>query len=81
MASEIGDASCASRLFSPPLWLGRFPGSANVPWARAVDAAGTLKSKGEPKKLYAEAGIDGSKPVITPCRIRHGRGGRERKGR
>ena len=30
---------------------------------------GTLKSPEELKKLYAEVGIDGSKPVITSCRI------------
>jgi thiosulfate/3-mercaptopyruvate sulfurtransferase len=49
---------------------GHIPGSVNVPWARAVNAAdGTLKSPEELKKLYAEVGIDGSKPVITSCRI------------
>ena len=40
----------------------------NVPWARAVNADGTLKSKEELRKLYAEAGVDGSKPIITTCR-------------
>ncbi len=49
---------------------GHIPGSVNVPWARAVNQAdGTLKSPEELKKLYAEVGIDGSKPVITTCRI------------
>ena len=49
---------------------GHIPGSVNVPWARAVNQAdGTLKSPDELKKLYAEVGIDGSKPVITTCRI------------
>lgn len=49
---------------------GHIPGSVNVPWARAVNQAdGTLKSPEELKKLYAEVGIDGSKPVITSCRI------------
>jgi thiosulfate/3-mercaptopyruvate sulfurtransferase len=48
---------------------GHIPGSVNVPWARAVNADGTLKSRDELKKLYAEAGIDGSVPVITTCRI------------
>ena len=49
---------------------GHIPGSSNVPWARAVNAAdGTLKSVDELRRLYAEAGIDGSKRVITSCRI------------
>jgi thiosulfate/3-mercaptopyruvate sulfurtransferase len=49
---------------------GHIPGSVNVPWARAVNAAdGTLKPVEELRKLYAEAGVDGSKPVITTCRI------------
>ncbi|HEY8566895.1 MAG TPA: sulfurtransferase [Beijerinckiaceae bacterium] len=48
---------------------GHIPGSVNVPWARAVNADGTLKSKEELRKLYADAGVDGSKPIITTCRI------------
>jgi len=48
---------------------GHIPGSVNVPWGKAVNADGTLKSPAELKKLYAEAGIDGSKPIITSCRI------------
>ncbi len=41
----------------------------NVPWAKAVNPDGTLKSPAELKTLYAAAGIDGSKPIITSCRI------------
>lgn len=49
---------------------GHIPGSVNVAWARAVNQAdGTIKPVEELRKLYAEAGIDGSKPVITTCRI------------
>ncbi|MCI9881036.1 sulfurtransferase [Methylobacterium goesingense] len=48
---------------------GHIPGSVNVPWAKAVNPDGTIKPVAELKKLYAEAGIDGSKPVITSCRI------------
>lgn len=48
---------------------GHIPGSVNVPWAKAVNPDGTLKSVAELKKLYADVGIDGSKPVITSCRI------------
>ncbi|GJD97594.1 hypothetical protein OCOJLMKI_4827 [Methylobacterium iners] len=48
---------------------GHIPGSVNVPWAKAVNPDGTIKSPSELKALYAEVGIDGSKPVITSCRI------------
>ncbi|AWN55932.1 sulfurtransferase [Methylobacterium sp. 17Sr1-1] len=48
---------------------GHIPGSVNVPWAKAVNPDGTLRSVEELKALYAEAGIDGTKPVITSCRI------------
>ena len=48
---------------------GHVPGAVNVPWSQAVAADGTFKSKEELKKLYANAGIDGSKPIITYCRI------------
>lgn len=49
---------------------GHIPGSVNLPWARAVNQAdGTIKPVEELRKLYAEIGIDGSKPIITTCRI------------
>ncbi|WP_244475903.1 sulfurtransferase [Methylobacterium sp. Leaf93] len=48
---------------------GHIPGSVNVPWGKAVNPDGTLKSVAELKKLYADVGIDGSKPIITSCRI------------
>ncbi|MFC3693470.1 sulfurtransferase [Chenggangzhangella methanolivorans] len=48
---------------------GHVPGAKNVPWSKAVNADGTLKSKDELKKLYADAGVDGSKPTIVYCRI------------
>ncbi len=48
---------------------GHIPGAANVPWGQAVKEDGTFKSAEDLKKLYASAGIDGSKPIITYCRI------------
>ena len=48
---------------------GHVPGAVNVPWGQAVAADGTFKSAEELKKVYAAAGIDGSKPIITYCRI------------
>lgn len=48
---------------------GHIPGAVNVPWGKAVNEDGTFKSAAELKQLYAAVGIDGSKPVITYCRI------------
>lgn len=48
---------------------GHVPGAVNVPWGQAVREDGTFKPPEELKKLYAGVGIDGSKPVITYCRI------------
>jgi thiosulfate/3-mercaptopyruvate sulfurtransferase len=48
---------------------GHVPGAVNVPWGEAVAADGTFKPAAELKALYAAKGIDGSKPVITYCRI------------
>lgn len=48
---------------------GHVPGAVNVPWSKAVNEDGTFKSPEDLKALYAEVGIDGSKPVITYCRI------------
>lgn len=48
---------------------GHVPGAVNVPWGQAVAADGTFKPVEELKKIYAAVGVDGSKPVITYCRI------------
>jgi thiosulfate/3-mercaptopyruvate sulfurtransferase len=48
---------------------GHIPGAINVPWGKAVNEDGTFKSVDDLRALYAEAGIDGSKPIITYCRI------------
>ncbi len=48
---------------------GHIPGAANVPWGQAVKEDGTFKSPEELKALYAAAGIDGVRPIITYCRI------------
>lgn len=48
---------------------GHIPGAVNVPWGKIVNEDGTFKSPEEIKVIYAEQGIDGSKPVITYCRI------------
>lgn len=63
------------KVFAPPgvpelaVRAGHIPGAVNVPWGQAVREDGTFKPKEELRKLYAGVGIDGSKPVITYCRI------------
>jgi thiosulfate/3-mercaptopyruvate sulfurtransferase len=47
---------------------GHIPGACNIPWSKACNDDGTFKSYEELKDLY-RAEIDGSKPVITYCRI------------
>ena len=48
---------------------GHIPGAVNVPWGKAVAEDGTFKSADELRKIYAAAGIDGTKPIVTYCRI------------
>lgn len=64
------------KIFAPPgiqelsIRAGHIPGAKNVPWSRNVNQAdGTFKSADELRAIYAEAGIDGSKPAIVYCRI------------
>lgn len=48
---------------------GHIPGAVNVSWGNAVNEDGTFKSADELRQIYARAGVDGSQPVITYCRI------------
>lgn len=48
---------------------GHIPGAENVPWATIVNEDGTYKPLEEIRRIYADKGVDGSKPVITYCRI------------
>jgi thiosulfate/3-mercaptopyruvate sulfurtransferase len=48
---------------------GHIPGARSIPWGKAANEDGTFKSCDELKALYREEGIDGSKPIITYCRI------------
>jgi thiosulfate/3-mercaptopyruvate sulfurtransferase len=48
---------------------GHIPTALNVPWSKAANEDGTFKSDGDLRELYAEAGLDGSKPTIAYCRI------------
>src|ERR1700750_208109 len=48
---------------------GHTPTAINVPWSKAANEDGTFKSDDELAKLYADAGLDGSKETIAYCRI------------
>lgn len=49
---------------------GHIPGAVNIPWSTVVNPEdGTFRSAEELKEIYAEKGIDGTKPVVTYCRI------------
>ena len=48
---------------------GHIPGAKNIPWAKTASDDGTFKSADELKKLYADAGVDFSKPTVAYCRI------------
>ncbi len=48
---------------------GHVPGAVNVTWSKLVAEDGTFKSADELKAIYQAAGVDGSKPIITYCRI------------
>ena len=46
---------------------GHIPGARNVHYATLLKPDGTLKSPGEIAQVFAEAGIDVNKPVVTSC--------------
>jgi len=48
---------------------GHIPGAVNVSWGKAVREDGTFKSPEALRAIYAEAGVDGTAPIITYCRI------------
>jgi len=48
---------------------GHIPTALSVPWSKAANEDGTFKSDDDLRKLYGEAGLDGSKPTIAYCRI------------
>ena len=48
---------------------GHIPTAINVPWSKAANEDGTFKSDDELRRLYADAGLDASRPTIAYCRI------------
>jgi thiosulfate/3-mercaptopyruvate sulfurtransferase len=72
-SAEIVDARSADRFAGraaeprPGLRSGHIPGSHNLPYALLLNKDGTLKSAPEIERLFAEAGVDLHKPVVTSC--------------
>ena len=48
---------------------GHIPGAKSIPWAKTAHDDGTFKTSDDLKKLYADAGVDFSKPTVAYCRI------------
>ncbi len=70
-----GPAEFNGEIFAPEgvqelsIRAGHVPGAVNFPWGNAVNEDGTFKSPDELRAAFAELGIDGSRPIITYCRI------------
>lgn len=46
---------------------GHIPGAQNVPYGQLLNAGGTLKSTEELNAIFAAAGVEPHKPVVTSC--------------
>ncbi len=70
---EIIDARSPSRFRGdapeprPGLRAGHIPGSRNVHYASLLDSDGTMKDTAALREVFAFAGVDLAKPVITTC--------------
>jgi thiosulfate/3-mercaptopyruvate sulfurtransferase len=71
--AEIVDARSAARFRGEVpepragLRSGHIPGSKNVPYATMLNGDGTMKPPAELRAVFAAAGVDLEKPVITSC--------------
>lgn len=72
-ASQVVDARSAARFAGTApepregLRSGHIPGSLNVPYYELLTEAGTMRPAGEIRSLFAGAGLDVTRPVITTC--------------
>ncbi len=72
-AAQVADARSPGRFRAeepeprPGVRGGHMPGAGNVHYATLLNSEGTLKPKTELAKVFAAAGIDIAKPVITSC--------------
>jgi thiosulfate/3-mercaptopyruvate sulfurtransferase len=46
---------------------GHMPGAASLPYTDLLNADGTFKPAADLNKRFAQAGVDGSRPVVTSC--------------
>jgi thiosulfate/3-mercaptopyruvate sulfurtransferase len=71
--SQVADARSPGRFTGkepeprPGVRSGHMPGAANVHYATLLNQDGTLKSPDAIARIFADAGIDVKKPVITSC--------------
>jgi thiosulfate/3-mercaptopyruvate sulfurtransferase len=71
--SQIADARSPGRFTGqepeprPGVRSGHMPGAANVHYATLLNPDGTLKSPDAIARVFADAGVDVKKPVITSC--------------
>ena len=72
-SADIVDARSAERFAGTVpepregLRSGHLPGAQNVPYGELLNADGTLKSTEELNAIFAAAGVDPHKPVVTSC--------------
>ena len=72
-SAEIVDARAADRFAGkapeprPGLRSGHIPGSHNLPYAKLLNKDGTFKTGPEIERLFEEAGVDLTKPVVASC--------------
>jgi thiosulfate/3-mercaptopyruvate sulfurtransferase len=72
-SADIVDARSAERFAGTVpeprqgLRAGHIPGAQNVPYGQLLNADGTLKSTEELNTVFAAAGVDPHKPVVTSC--------------
>lgn len=71
-SAQILDARAAARFKGtaaeprPGLRSGHIPGSLNIPW-REVAEAGEIKPRDRLEALFAKAGVDLERPIVTTC--------------
>jgi thiosulfate/3-mercaptopyruvate sulfurtransferase len=72
-AEQVIDARGAARFLAkepeprPGVRGGHIPASRNIPYTEFTNEDGTLKAPDALKRLFAERGIDTSKPTVTTC--------------
>lgn len=71
--TQIVDARAAARFRGDApepregLRAGHIPGSRNVPFTELLNADKTMKSPDETRRVFEQAGVDVTRPVITSC--------------